>query len=117
MENNNEKQFQENNNEKQFDEKIPEYEKQNLESMLKNIADNTDINQLISQFSSSLNSFENEHENDNNLTEETEEEYSDYDDNVLDKYLVNNDGKNICDILTEISCDLKELNENLSKKK
>ena len=112
MENNNEKQFDENNNEK-----IPEYEKQNLETMLKNIADNTDINQLISQFSSSLNSFENEHENNNNLTEETEEEYSDYDDNVLDKYLVNNDGKNICDILTEISCDLKELNKNLSKKK
>tara|TARA_Y100000589_G_C26764114_1_gene471042 strand:- start:35 stop:373 length:339 start_codon:yes stop_codon:yes gene_type:complete len=112
MENNNNKKFDDNNNEK-----IPESEKQNLETMLKSIADNTDINQLINQFSSSLNSFENEQENENNLTDETEEEYSDYDDNVLDKYLVNNHGKSICDILTDISLELKELNKNLSEKK
>ena len=104
----------ENNNDN--NEKIPEYEKQNLESMFKNIAENTDINQLINQFSSSLNTFENEQENENNLTEETEE-YSDYDDNVLDKYLVNNEGRNICDILSDISLHLKELNKNLSEKK
>merc|ERR1712054_203243 len=101
MENNSEKNLVENNSEKNLvenNDKISDSEKQNLESMLKNIADNTDIAQLISQFSSSLNTFENENDNENNLTEETEEDYSDYDENMLDKYLINKDGKNICDI-------------------
>lgn len=115
MENNNDKNNKILDSEKQNlenNDKITDSEKQNLETMLKSIADNTDINQLISQFSSSLNTFENENENENNLTEETEEEYSDYDESMLDKYLINKDGKNICDILTDIHCELKKFNKN-----
>jgi len=89
-------------------------ENNNLQEMLKNLAENNDIGNLINQFSSSLNSFENEHEN--NIDVETDE-YSDYDENMLDKYLINKDGKNISDILSEINNQLIELNKNLCEKK
>jgi hypothetical protein len=104
METNNE---MENNNEHQ---EINETEKQNLDNMLKTLASNNGIEQLLNQFSSSLNTLENE--NENNIDEETEDYNSDYDDNTLDKYLINNEGKNICDILTDICSELKKINKS-----
>ena len=79
------------------------------------ISKNTDLNQLISQFSSSLQTLENE--NEHNFDDESQEDdYSDDEDKILDKYLINSNGDNITDILTSIRDELKNLNNNLSNK-
>lgn len=84
---------------------------------LKTLGNEESLNNLFKDFT---DSFQNSTNNTNNINNNhDDEEYGsenfDFETLNLDKYLLDDSGTNICNILSNINSQLKNINDNLSK--
>ena len=85
---------------------------------LKTLGNEESLNNLFKDFT---DSFQNSTNNTNNINnnnhddEEYDSENFDFETLNLDKYLLDDNGTNICNILSNINCQLQNINDNLSK--
>ena len=94
----------------------------NLESLIQNFSKGK-IGSVLKDFTNIISSNESvEDEEDvefdisnNNLSIDEECEEQDFELN-LEKYFMSSDGKNICDILIDVKCELQNINKNLLEK-
>ena len=88
---------------------------------LKTLGNEESLNNLFKDFTDSFQNNTNNTNNTNNINnnnhddEEYDSENFDFETLNLDKYLLDDSGTNICNILSNINSQLQNINDNLSK--
>tara|TARA_B100000575_G_scaffold126537_1_gene100909 strand:+ start:186 stop:641 length:456 start_codon:yes stop_codon:yes gene_type:complete len=86
---------------------------------LKTLGNEENLNNLFKDFTDSFQNCTNNNNNNNNSNQDDEEEYVsdnyDFETLNLDKYLLDDNGTNICSILSKINNQLQNINDNLNK--
>ena len=84
---------------------------------LKALGNEDSLNNLFKDFTDSFQNTNHNHNNNNNSNDDDEDDSENYDFETLnlDKYLLDDNGTNICNILSNINSQLQNINDNLTK--